>query len=147
MNNTHNYNDDYIIKRLPALKTGEGRTGARPNKVRSITALLIIGVLIIWALVPADWIHDVDAFYYPNKEDVFTTISHHNVGSVEACRVWATEQAWKHKDPTMNVGAYECGIWPQQRLPTAAGPLTVYAEIVRSATPKIEGFTKLEIWK
>ncbi len=54
----------------------------------------------------------VDAFYYPNKNDLSVHEAFLDVGSVEACREIARGAAANNGDPNLERGDYECGVGP-----------------------------------
>lgn len=69
----------------------------------------------------------VDAYYYPNRNDLSVYEVKYDVGSVEACRDWVYAQAARNNDSNVERGDYECGIGPKKKI----GDLTVYDETVR----------------
>lgn len=85
---------------------------------------LIVGILlIVWALSvapsflaktfwpdsSAPW-EKVNAFYYPNANDLTEWESQINVGSIQACRDWVKDSAAAKGDPNLEHGDYECGV-------------------------------------
>lgn len=74
-----------------------------------ISALPSIAESIFWPETNAPW-EKVDAFYYPDRNDLSSDRRQLNVGSVETCRDWVDEQAQEFGDVDMLRGDYECGI-------------------------------------
>ncbi len=70
----------------------------------------------------------VDAFYYPDKNDLTKHQRFLNVGSLENCRVIVRETAAKNGDPSLERGDYECGIGPTG---DSVGDVAVYRETKR----------------
>lgn len=58
---------------------------------------------------PAPW-ELVDAFYYPNKNNLARHVEYKGFNSLESCRWWARLQAQNYKDPTFTNSTYECGV-------------------------------------
>jgi hypothetical protein len=52
----------------------------------------------------------VDAFYYPNRNNLDKSERQLDVGSVEACRSWVSRIAAQNNDPQIRRGDYECGV-------------------------------------
>lgn len=79
-----------------------------------------------WASDAAPW-ESVDAFYYPDRNNlsVFNLIS--GFGSVDGCRTWIYTTAAANGDPGLVRGDYECGV---QKLDTFMG-LSVYRTTVK----------------
>lgn len=80
----------------------------------------------LWASDAAPW-ETVDAFYYPDRENLtaFNLIS--DFDSVQACRDWVYSAAAANGDPELERGDYECGI---QKLDSFGG-MSVYRATVR----------------
>lgn len=86
-------------------------------------ALVLIGIGV-WFVIgdpqrtAAGWFYPdssapwetVDAFYYPNKNDLTLHESALNLDDVQACRSWAYDRSAFHGDPTMMRSEYECGV-------------------------------------
>lgn len=79
------------------------------------------------ALSLAGCSQQVDAYYYPDAENLSVFQVMRDVGSVENCRDWVRQRAWENNDPDLARGDYECGIGPSGSL----GGATVYEETVR----------------
>jgi hypothetical protein len=62
-----------------------------------------------WPSSAAPW-EQVDAFYYPDRNNLLSDERHLNVGSVEACRAWVSSRAAARGDPSIALGDYECGV-------------------------------------
>ncbi|WVX49023.1 hypothetical protein ROLI_021080 [Roseobacter fucihabitans] len=69
----------------------------------------------------------VDAFYYPDKNDLTVHEEFLDVGSVEQCRVIVQRAAAENGDPNLTRGDYECGVDPTGSF----GDMKVYKETVR----------------
>lgn len=54
----------------------------------------------------------VDAYYYPNKNDLTRHEFFPNVGSLESCRAVVVQAAAKRSDPNLLRGDYECCLGP-----------------------------------
>ena len=80
----------------------------------------------IWEDQPAPW-ESVDAFYYPNRSNLAKSERSLNVGSLEACRWWASKTAARNNDPEIRRGDYECGVGYLRDL----GDLRVYRVTAR----------------
>ena len=72
----------------------------------------LVGVLSIAALLAACGEEQVDAFYYPDKNDLTKHKFFPNVGSVENCQVVVRQAASRNHDPNFERGDYECGVGP-----------------------------------
>ena len=70
----------------------------------------------------------VDAYYYPNKNDLTKRLFYANVGSVENCRAVIQKVATANHDPNIERGDYECGVGPTGQ---TLGDITVYKQTVR----------------
>jgi len=73
------------------------------------------------------WCPQVDAYYYPDRNDLSVHEVYLDVGSVENCRGIVYDAAARRGDPRMKRGDYECGVNPRRSL----GTLTVYEETVQ----------------
>lgn len=73
------------------------------------------------------WCDQVDAFYYPDANNLLVHQEFLDVGSVERCREVVYAAAAINEDPNLERGDYECGIGPQSKF----GDLTVYKETTR----------------
>ena len=62
-----------------------------------------------WEYDQAPW-EEVDAFYYPNRDNLTIDMREYNVGSVENCRAWVYQQGAAKGDPHLTRGDYECGV-------------------------------------
>ena len=63
----------------------------------------------VWGNSPAPW-EGVDAFYYPNRNNLTQSERQMNVGSLEGCRSWVARAASLKNDPQIRLGDYECGV-------------------------------------
>jgi hypothetical protein len=70
----------------------------------------------------------VDAFYYPNKNDLTKHEFFSNVGSVENCRAIVQQAAARRNDPGLQRGDYECGVDPTGE---DFGEIKVYKDTVK----------------
>lgn len=57
----------------------------------------------------APW-ETVDAFYYPDKNDLNALKMMYGLNSVQACRDWVYREAAANGDAKLLKGDYECGI-------------------------------------
>jgi hypothetical protein len=80
----------------------------------------------IWPETPAPW-EDVDAVYYPDRDNSLVDVSAPHVGTVEACRAWVYDRAAGNSDPALTRGDYECGVGSLRNM----GSLRVYRLTVR----------------
>jgi hypothetical protein len=78
-----------------------------------------------WPETAAPW-ETVDAFYYPNKSNLYLVQEQGGLESVDACRDWVRGAAFANGDPEMTRGDYECGIGK----PEPYGSLKVYRATV-----------------
>lgn len=62
-----------------------------------------------WPDSAAPW-EEVDAFYYPNANNLDNVITNEGVGGLEDCRNWIIGIAASRNDPTLKRGDYECGV-------------------------------------
>ena len=83
---------------------------------------------LFWNDNAAPW-EQVDAFYYPDKEDPSVQRERFAFESVEECRRWVAVTASEHNDPSLEQGSFECGIGPTRTGPT--GDLKTYRTTVR----------------
>lgn len=67
-----------------------------------------------WSESNAPW-EKVDAFYYPDANDLTHWESQMDVGSVESCRDWVEDSAAAKGDPGIQRGDYECGVGCRQK--------------------------------
>ena len=58
---------------------------------------------------PAPW-ERVDAFYYPDKNNLSISLENHDVGGLAQCRTWVNSVARKQKDPQLERGDYHCRV-------------------------------------
>jgi hypothetical protein len=70
----------------------------------------------------------VDAIYYPNKNDLTLHEFIANVGSIENCRIAVRLAAVRRGDSEFVRGDYECGVGPTGE---KFGEITVYRDTVR----------------
>jgi len=54
----------------------------------------------------------VDAFYYPDRNDLQVYEEYLDVGSIDDCRKIVFEAAARNNDADMERGDYECGVGP-----------------------------------
>jgi len=69
---------------------------------------------IFWSESNAPW-EKVDAFYYPDANNLSDWESRMDVGSVQACRDWVEDSAAAKGDSDMQRGDYECGVGCKQQ--------------------------------
>lgn len=81
---------------------------------------------LFWPERPAPW-EAVDAFYYPDRQNLSVHREARGVGGVDGCRSWARAMAETHADPGVRRGDYECGVGKLREW----GDLTVYRITVR----------------
>jgi hypothetical protein len=62
-----------------------------------------------WSEDAAPW-ESVDAFYYPDRNDLERDVRQFGLEDVGACRRWVYAQASAHEDPGITRGDYECGV-------------------------------------
>lgn len=74
------------------------------------------------------WCQQVDAFYYPDRQDLTVYELIVDVGSVEGCRDAVLSAAAKMGDPNLQRGDYECGVGPTGE---EFGGMRVYEETVK----------------
>jgi hypothetical protein len=86
--------------------------------------LLLISLLVLSACGQ----EQVDAFYYPNKEDLTNHEFFPNVGSLENCREVVRQAAAKRNDPNFEIGDYECGVGPNG---DKLGEIKIYRETTK----------------
>ena len=63
----------------------------------------------LWDDGPAPW-EKVDAFYYPDRNNLFVDRSARGFVGLEECRDWVYSKAARNGDPTLERGDYECGV-------------------------------------
>ena len=68
----------------------------------------------------------IDAFYYPDKNDLSDFQVSYDVGSLNECRDWVYSKAAQNSDRGLRRGDYECGVGPKQKYGT-----TVYDKTIR----------------
>ncbi|MEO8531328.1 MAG: hypothetical protein ABI459_08890 [Deltaproteobacteria bacterium] len=73
------------------------------------------------------WCPQVDAFYYPDRNDLSVYETFVDVGSVESCRDVVFAAAAGKGDPNLERGDYECGVGPTG---DEFGGMKVYEETV-----------------
>ena len=74
------------------------------------------------------WCDQVDAYYYPNINDLTVHEVALDVGSVEGCREAIQRMAANYNDPALERGDYECGIGPKEAYGSG---IMVYKETVK----------------
>ena len=62
-----------------------------------------------WEYEAAPW-ETVDAFYYPDQNDLSKFQQILGLGSVDVCRNAVRSMAASYGDPNLTMGDYECGI-------------------------------------
>lgn len=86
-------------------------------------ALILVGVVLwfalgnpgrdvanwLWPRTPAPW-ETVDAYYYPDRNNLTRHEAARGLTSVDACRWWVRTVAVVRGDPGIVRGDYECGI-------------------------------------
>jgi hypothetical protein len=81
---------------------------------------------LFWPDSPAPW-ENVDAVFYPDKDNLALDRQARDVGSLNACRTWVRSMAAAMGDPGMERSDYECGVGRQGTV----GDLGVYRLTVR----------------
>jgi len=79
-----------------------------------------------WKNDAAPW-EQVDAVYYPNRNDLTVHRELIDVGSTGGCRVWVFSMAAANDDPDLVRGDYECGVGPLGSL----GSIRIYRLTIR----------------
>src|SRR3989344_426371 len=69
---------------------------------------------LFWSESNAPW-EKVDAFYYPDANNLSKWESQMDVSSVQACRDWVEDSAAIKGDPNLEHGDYECGVGCKSR--------------------------------
>ena len=64
---------------------------------------------LFWASDAAPW-ESVDAFYYPDKNNLTTHVSKSGFKNLVECRDWVDAEARRNNDPYLMRGDYECGV-------------------------------------
>lgn len=62
-----------------------------------------------WPSSPAPW-EDVDAFFYPDRNDLSQHFEMRDLSSIQKCRDWAISMAAAQGDPYQERSDYECGV-------------------------------------
>src|SRR3990167_1073093 len=62
-----------------------------------------------WPEDAAPW-ETVDAFFYPNREDLALNDAVYGLSDLASCQRWARDQAMKYQDPLFQRTDYECGV-------------------------------------
>lgn len=93
-----------------------------------MTKTVVFGSAFVAASLFGCGSDQVDAFYYPNKNDLTKHEFFPNVGSVDNCRTVVIQAAAKHNDPQMARGDYECGVGPTGE---NFGDIAVYKDTVK----------------
>jgi len=75
----------------------------------------------IWPETAALW-EKVDAYYYPDRNNLSVHRASYNVGGMDQCRQWVFSEAARLGDTGLKRGDYECGVGEIERI----GDLTVY---------------------
>jgi hypothetical protein len=88
----------------------------------------VAGVLFAGLLLTACGEDQVDAVYYPDKNNLTKHQFFPNVGTVENCQVVVFQAASKNNDPNLERGDYECGVGPTG---DSVGDVKVYKETRR----------------
>jgi hypothetical protein len=100
--------------------------------------LAIVGAWIIFgspSTTVAEWFwpddaspwETVDAFYYPNRNDLTFHLAGYDFQTVQACREWIFRIANQNGDPNILRGDYECGIGKIRNF----GDIGVYRDTVK----------------
>lgn len=85
---------------------------------------ILIAALALWwffgdpGTTVADWLYPdeaapwetVDAFYYPNRQDLTKHEEFKGLDSVTGCRSMVQNMALRHNDQLITKGDYECGV-------------------------------------
>jgi hypothetical protein len=74
-----------------------------------------------WSETAAPW-EKVDAYYYPDRNNLAVHRASYNVGSINNCRVWVRAEAARLNDSWITRGDYECGVGEVDVM----GDITVY---------------------
>jgi hypothetical protein len=74
-----------------------------------------------WKDGPAPW-ETVDAFYDPDRNDLFTMETAQGFANLDGCRGWVRVAATTRNDPGLLRGDYECGVGK----PEPFGAVSVY---------------------
>lgn len=74
-----------------------------------LSAIPLFLTSVFWSESNAPW-ESVDAFYYPDANNLAEWESEMNVGSVQACRDWVEDSAAAKGDSNLERGDYECGV-------------------------------------
>ena len=69
---------------------------------------------IFWSERNAPW-EEVDAFYYPDANNLSDWESQMDIGSIKACRDWVEDSAASMGDIGLQRGDYECGVGCKNR--------------------------------
>jgi hypothetical protein len=81
---------------------------------------------MFWEEEAAPW-ETVDAFYYPDRNDLTQFQQTTDLDSVDDCRAWVSSAAALNGDPSLFRGDYECGI----EVVDSLGSISVYRNTVR----------------
>ena len=81
---------------------------------------------MFWEEEAAPW-ETVDAFYYPDRNDLTQFQQTTDLVSVDDCRAWVSSAAALNGDPSLFRGDYECGI----EVVDSLGSISVYRNTVR----------------
>lgn len=79
-----------------------------------------------WPEAAAPW-ETVDAFFYPDRNNLSLVDQQSGLASVDACRDWVNQAAYAHGDPDMQRSDWECGLGE----PTDWNGLSVYRGTVK----------------
>ncbi|RWF20532.1 hypothetical protein [Mesorhizobium sp.] len=79
-----------------------------------------------WPETSAPW-ETVDAFFYPDRNNLYLVQEQDGLKSLQACRDWVSAAAYANGDPTMSRSDYECGLGKSEPY----GTLKLYRNTVR----------------
>lgn len=79
-----------------------------------------------WPETSAPW-ETVDAFFYPDRNNLYLVREQGGLKNLQACRDWVSAAAYANNDPTMSRSDYECGLGTAKPY----GTLKVYRNTVR----------------
>ena len=98
----------------------------RVAKVIVLIATLFLGGCFEPENDAAFW-ETVDAFYYPDRNNLTMDLRQTGLKSVAECRTWVFQTAASKNDPNLARGDYECGVGLIEHY----GPVGVYRITVR----------------
>lgn len=81
---------------------------------------------VFWPGRPAPW-ETVDAFYYPDRDDLTVSEAAYALPDIQTCREWVRFSAVARGDPELARGDYECGFGYLETM----GTVRVYRDTAR----------------